>query len=96
MQTALAFPRRPAARLRSCGDRPGLRNGGSGGTAAGARDALLAGFEAGRAYTNIHNAVFPGGEIRANLLRVSEPTSALLILSGVLGFAWIRRRRTLQ
>ncbi len=40
----------------------------SGGTAAAAEAALLAGLAAKQAYVNIHDAVNPGGEIRANLL----------------------------
>src|SRR2546430_11114286 len=33
----------------------------------GSEAALIAGFNAGTAYTNIHNAVFPGGEIRGQV-----------------------------
>ena len=65
-----------------------------GGTAAGAETALLNGLLAGRAYSNIHDANFPGGEIRTFLQPVPEPASWALMLSGfgVLG-AWLRRRR---
>jgi len=59
--------------------------------------ANIAGIEAGLAYINIHNATFPGGEIRGNILAsaVPEPTSAALTLAGL---AWlaavaVRRRR---
>ncbi len=38
-----------------------------GGTAAGAETALINGLFAGRAYSNIHNQIFPGGEIRGLL-----------------------------
>ena len=67
----------------------------SGGTAAGAEAALLAGLAAGLAYSNIHNAQFPGGEIRGFLTSVPEPaTWALLLLGfGAMG-AGLRRRRT--
>src|SRR5690606_7541612 len=47
-----------------------------GGTVQGARDALLAGLASGRAYSNIHNSTYPGGEIRANLTaEVPEPST---------------------
>jgi hypothetical protein len=39
----------------------------NGGTAAGARAALLAGLDALQAYFNIHTVNFPGGEIRGQL-----------------------------
>lgn len=42
----------------------------NGGTAASAEAALAAGLAAGMAYLNIHTQTFPGGEIRANLVRV--------------------------
>lgn len=65
-----------------------------GGTAAGAEAALLQGFASGTAYSNIHNAVFPGGEIRGFLTAVPEPGAwALMILGfGAVG-ATLRRRR---
>lgn len=68
----------------------GFLNNFGGGTAAGARDALIAGLNSGMAYSNIHNAQFPGGEIRANLAAesaVPEPSTALLIGLGMLGLA---------
>jgi len=68
-----------------------------GGTAAGARDALIAGLTGGQAYSNIHNAMFGGGEIRANLAPapVPLPAAAWLLLSGIgaLGSARARRVR---
>jgi hypothetical protein len=65
-----------------------------GGTAAGAQTALVNGFFAGMAYSNLHNATFPGGEIRGQLAAVPEAgTWGLMILGfGAVG-ALLRRRR---
>jgi len=62
--------------------------------------ANIAGIEAGLAYINIHDAEFPGGEIRGDILAapVPEPESASLILAGlaVLGLYGARRVRGKQ
>jgi hypothetical protein len=68
-----------------------------GGTAAGARAALINGLNAGNAYSNIHNAQFGGGEIRANLVATPEPASIGLMATGLIamaGFGLKRRRQT--
>ncbi len=66
-------------------------NGGTPGTAF---SALLAGFDSGRAYWNIHSSFAAGGEIRAFLTPVPEPSSvAVLALSGVGLLAYRRRTR---
>ena len=46
----------------------------------------------GYLYMNVHTSTFPGGEIRAQLLLVPEPTTAALVLAGSLG-TWIWRRK---
>ena len=58
--------------------------------------ANIAGIEAGLAYINIHDAVFPGGEIRGDILNVAtpEPASFSLVGLGVLAFIGARTRRS--
>jgi MYXO-CTERM domain-containing protein len=67
----------------------------NGGTADSARAALFLFLAQGRSYLNIHTTTFPGGEIRANLAVVPEPSSVVLAAVGGLGLlgAAARRRR---
>ncbi len=59
----------------------------NGGTAALAFDALLAGFNTGSAYLNIHTGQFPGGEIRGFLTPESVPEVSAPGTLALLGFA---------
>jgi hypothetical protein len=67
----------------------------SGNTAAGAEAKLVDSLNKGVAYFNIHTTTFEGGEIRAFLNPVPEPSTVALMLAGLglLGFA-ARRGRT--
>jgi hypothetical protein len=44
-------------------------------------------------YVNIHDATFPGGEIRGQILPVPEPSTWALMCFGALGMLWSLRRR---
>lgn len=63
----------------------------NGGTAAGARTALLSALDTGRAYLNIHTSRFPAGEIRG--FPVPEPGTFALLAAGLLGAAGAARPR---
>ena len=55
--------------------------------------AFITGLESAQAYVNIHNANFPGGEIRGQIEEVTpEPASAGLLLFGLMLTAMCGRR----
>ena len=58
-----------------------------------ARADLFAGIFAGNAYLNVHSNLFPGGEIRGQLVPVPEPATLSLLLLGLFGGGGIVRRR---
>lgn len=65
----------------------------SGGTSAGAATTLVNAFNSATAYVNLHNAVFPGGEIRGQISAVPEPLTLILITLGLAGMAATRSKR---
>jgi hypothetical protein len=64
----------------------------AGGDSAGAEALLLASLQEGRAYFNIHTSFRPSGEIRGFFQEVPEPEASSLLMLGLLGLLYARRR----
>ena len=64
----------------------------NGGTVASAEAVLLAGMAADQTYFNIHTGNNPGGEIRAFLQPIPEPSTFVLAALALAGAGIVRRR----
>jgi hypothetical protein len=53
--------------------------------------AFVTALESGDTYANIHDSVFPGGEIRGQLAAVPEPNTVVLLGGSLLVLAFLRR-----
>jgi hypothetical protein len=66
----------------------------NGGTAASAESSFITALFAGQTYANIHDATFPGGEIRGQLEQVPESSTLAFLAMGIGALALWKRRRS--
>jgi hypothetical protein len=72
----------------------GFLNTNAGGSVLTARNLVVNGMLNGQTYVKLHNQPFPGGEIRGNIAAViPEPSTYVLMASGLAGLGMIARRR---
>ena len=64
-----------------------------GGTVALAEAGLIAALNSGNTYANIHDANFPGGEIRGQIEVTPEPSTLLLLGTGLIASMQAVRKR---